>query len=76
MTRLTYGLLAVTTLYAGVRIGAGVVGKVLPDPQAPVSHLLWWQNKACAGIASAAYAVFFAMPYRMLSGPGRDGPNT
>ena len=69
MARLAYGLLSVVALSAGVLIGAGLVGGITPDAQSPPSHLLWWQDMACAGMASAAYAVFFSMPYRMVALP-------
>ena len=42
------------------------VGGVTPDPQAPTVHLQLWQNMACAGFASAAYAVFLSTPHRMI----------
>ena len=66
LARLTYGLLSITALSAGVLLGAGLIGGVTPDPQAPPPHLALWQDMLCAGIASAAYAVFFSMPWRML----------
>ncbi len=69
MARLAYGLLSVVALSAGVLIGAGLAGGVTPDWQSPTPHLRWWQDMACAGVASAAYAVFFSMPYRMLALP-------
>ncbi|MCW6511789.1 threonine/serine exporter family protein [Lichenifustis flavocetrariae] len=69
LARLTYGLLSIVALSAGVLIGAGLADGVAPDPNAPPSDLSWWQDMACAAMASAAYGVFFSIPYRMLALP-------
>ncbi len=69
LARFTYGLLAITALCAGVLIGAWVGGAVTPAPLSPVLHLALWQDMVCAGVASAAYAVFFSMPLRLLALP-------
>lgn len=69
LARFTYGLLSITAIVAGALIGAGLTGGLTPDPQAPAAHLPLWQDMICAGVASAAYAVFFSMPWRMLAIP-------
>ncbi len=67
--RVGFGLLCIAVLSAGVLIGAAAAGGVAPDPQMPAGVLPIWADMACAAAASAAYAVFFVMPARMMALP-------
>jgi uncharacterized membrane protein YjjP (DUF1212 family) len=66
--RLIYAVLIVVAIAAGLLLGLMVFGVVLPtDPPGKIVPL--WQDVIAAGVAVAAYGVFFSTPLRMLPWP-------
>jgi uncharacterized membrane protein YjjP (DUF1212 family) len=66
--RLTYAGLVITAISTGLMLGLALVGVSLPADQAGRAVPLW-QDIIAAGIAVAAYSVFFSTPLRMLPWP-------
>ncbi len=66
--RLIYAGLVILAISAGLLFGLGVLGVSLPvgEPGRPVPL---WLDILAAGVAVAAYAIFFSMPLRMLGWP-------
>jgi uncharacterized membrane protein YjjP (DUF1212 family) len=67
-SRLVFGLLVVLAITAGVLIGLDTGDQTLPPVVAPRLPPLWI-DLTCAGVAVAAYGIFFSMPARMLVYP-------
>ena len=66
--RLVYAGLIVLAICAGLLVGMALLGASLPlDPEGRAVPL--WQDVIAAGVAVAAYGVFFSMPLRMLPWP-------
>jgi uncharacterized membrane protein YjjP (DUF1212 family) len=66
--RLIYAGLIVVAIVVGLLLGLAVLGVSLPtDPAGRVVPL--WQDVIAAGVAVAAYSVFFSTPPRMLPWP-------
>lgn len=67
--RLVFAGLAVLGISAGLLLGLALLGASLPTDQVGARAVPLWQDVISAGIAVAAYAVFFSMPARMLPWP-------
>jgi uncharacterized membrane protein YjjP (DUF1212 family) len=67
-SRLIYAGLIILAISAGLLLGLGLLGVSLPvgEPGRPVPL---WLDIIAAGIAVAAYSIFFSMPLRMLGWP-------
>jgi uncharacterized membrane protein YjjP (DUF1212 family) len=66
--RLIYAALIVVAISAGLLLGLGLLGVSLPtDPAGRAIPL--WQDVIAAGVAIAAYSVFFSTPLNMLPWP-------
>jgi len=66
--RLIYAGLIVVAISVGLLLGLGLLGASLPtDPAGRAIPL--WQDVIAAGVAVAAYSVFFSMPLNMLPWP-------
>jgi uncharacterized membrane protein YjjP (DUF1212 family) len=66
--RLIYAGLIVVAIAVGLLLGLAVLGVSLPtDPAGRAVPL--WQDVVAAGVAVAAYSVFFSTPLRMLPWP-------
>src|SRR6266403_6122129 len=66
--RLMYAGLIVLAISAGLLLGLHVIGVTLPV-DAPARPVALWLDVVAAGIAAAAYGVFFSAPLRMLVWP-------
>src|SRR5271156_4762588 len=66
--RLTYAGLVITAISTGLMLGLALGGVSLPADQAGRAVPLW-QDITAAGVAVAAYSVFFSTPLRMLPWP-------
>jgi uncharacterized membrane protein YjjP (DUF1212 family) len=70
--RLIYAGLIVAAIVAGLLLGLGMLGVSLPtDPTGRAIPL--WQDVIAAGVAVAAYSVFFSTPLYMLPWPVAAG---
>jgi uncharacterized membrane protein YjjP (DUF1212 family) len=68
VARLTYAGLIVVAISAGLLLGLALLGVSLPaDPTGRAIPL--WQDVIAAGVAVAAYSVFFSTPLQMLPWP-------
>jgi uncharacterized membrane protein YjjP (DUF1212 family) len=66
--RLIYAGLVVVAISTGLLLGLAFLGVSLPvDP--PGRALPLWEDVVAAGVAVAAYSVFFSAPFRMLGWP-------
>jgi uncharacterized membrane protein YjjB (DUF3815 family) len=67
-SRLIYSGLVIVAISAGLLLGLGVLGVSLPvdTPGRPVAL---WLDMTAAGVAVAAYSIFFSMPLRWLGWP-------
>lgn len=66
--RLLFAGLVVLAISTGLLLGLALLGVSLPADQV-VRAVPFWQDVISAGIAVAAYAIFFSMPIRMLPWP-------
>jgi uncharacterized membrane protein YjjB (DUF3815 family) len=72
IARLIYASLVVLAISIGLLAGMALLGASLPlDPAGRDVSL--WQDVIAAGIAVAAYGVFFSMPFKMLPWPAAVG---
>ncbi len=66
--RLLYALLVVAAISLGLLLGLACLGVSLPtDPPGRIASL--WLDLPAAGVAVAAYCIFFSAPLRMLPWP-------
>jgi len=66
--RLAYAGLIIVAISTGLLLGLTLLGASLPvDP--PGRAVPLWQDAIAAGVAVAAYSVFFSTPVNMLPGP-------
>jgi uncharacterized membrane protein YjjP (DUF1212 family) len=66
--RLVFAGVVVLAICTGLLLGLALLGVSLPaDPAARAARL--WQDVVAAGVAVAAYGVFFSTPLRMLAWP-------
>ena len=66
--RLIYALLIVAAISTGLLLGLALLGVSLPaDPAGRA--VPWWQDVIAAGVAVAAYSIFFSTPIKMLPWP-------
>lgn len=66
--RLTYAGLVILAISTGLLLGLALLGVSLPvDP--PSQTALLWFDTIAAGVAVAAYGIFFSMPLYMLAWP-------
>jgi uncharacterized membrane protein YjjP (DUF1212 family) len=66
--RLIYAGLIVLAITTGLLLGLTLLGVPLPV-DAPVRSVPLWEDVIAAGIAIAAYSIFFSTPLRMLPWP-------
>jgi uncharacterized membrane protein YjjP (DUF1212 family) len=66
--RLVYASLTVVAISAGLLVGLALLGFTLPAEPAGRAIPLW-QDVTSAGVAVAAYSIFFSTPLRMLPWP-------
>jgi uncharacterized membrane protein YjjP (DUF1212 family) len=66
--RLTYAGLVIVAISTGLLLGLALLGVSLPVDQAGRALPLW-QDVIAAGVAIAAYSVFFSTPPKMLPWP-------
>jgi uncharacterized membrane protein YjjP (DUF1212 family) len=66
--RLIYTLLIIVAISTGLLLGLALLGVSLPaDPAGRA--VPWWQDVTAAGVAVAAYSIFFSTPIKMLPWP-------
>lgn len=66
--RLMYALLTIVAISAGLLLGLALLGISLPaDP--PARAVSWREDVIAAGVAVAAYSIFFSAPLKMLPWP-------
>jgi len=68
VSRLIYAGLIILAIAAGLLFGLGILGVSLPV-DAPGRSIPLWLDMIAAGVAVAAYSIFFSMPLRMLGWP-------
>jgi uncharacterized membrane protein YjjP (DUF1212 family) len=66
--RLIYACLIILAISAGLLLGLGLLGVSLPVDE-PGRSVPLWLDVIAAGVAVAAYSIFFSMPLRMLGWP-------
>lgn len=66
--RLSFAILTIFTICAGVLIGLGICGETLP-PNAASIPIPFWVDMIAAGIAAMSYGIFFSMPSKTLVFP-------
>ena len=71
-SRLFYAGLVVLAISAGLLLGLGLLGVSLPV-DAPARAVPLWLDILAAGVAVAAFSIFFSMPLRMLGWPVAAG---
>jgi uncharacterized membrane protein YjjP (DUF1212 family) len=67
-SRLVYAGLLVLAISAGLLLGLGLLGVSLPVGE-PGRAVPLWLDILAAGVAVAAFSIFFSMPLRMLGWP-------
>jgi uncharacterized membrane protein YjjP (DUF1212 family) len=67
-SRLIYAGLVIVAISAGLLLGLGVLGVSLPV-DAPGRPVPLWLDVIAAGVAVAAYGIFYSTPLRMLGWP-------
>ena len=65
ISRLGYATLLIAAIAAGLVLGLGLGGQLLPLSSADVRVPLY-ADVLAAGVAAASYPVYFSMPYRMI----------
>src|SRR6266436_5728550 len=68
VSRLIYAGLIILAIAAGLLFGLGILGVSLPV-DAPGRSIPLWLDMIAAGVAVAAYSIFFSTPLRMLGWP-------
>jgi uncharacterized membrane protein YjjB (DUF3815 family) len=68
VARLVYAGLVILAISAGLLFGLGLLGVSLPAGE-PGRTVPLWLDVLAAGVAVAAYSVFFSTPLRMLGWP-------
>ena len=71
-SRLVFATMALTAISAGLVLGLAAFGHTLPLGAVHASVPLW-RDVIAGGVAAACYAVFYAMPARMLVWPAAAG---
>jgi uncharacterized membrane protein YjjB (DUF3815 family) len=66
--RLLFACVVTMAISIGLLLGLALLGVGLPVDQAG-RDVVFWQDMIAAGVAVAAYGVFFSMPLRMLGWP-------
>jgi uncharacterized membrane protein YjjP (DUF1212 family) len=66
--RLIYAGLVILAISAGLLVGLAILGVSLPV-EAPGQPVPLWLDMIAAGVAVAAYSIFFSTPLRMLAWP-------
>lgn len=66
--RLFYAALTILAISSGLLLGLGILGVSLPVDE-PSRAVPLWQDIVAAGVAVAAYSVFFSTPLRFLGWP-------
>jgi uncharacterized membrane protein YjjB (DUF3815 family) len=66
--RLVYAGLVMLAISSGLLLGLGFLGVFLPVGE-PGRAVPLWLDTIAAGVAVAAYSIFFSMPLRMLAWP-------
>jgi uncharacterized membrane protein YjjB (DUF3815 family) len=69
--RLIYAGLVILAISAGLLVGLAILGVSLPV-EAPGQPVPLWLDMIAAGVAVAAYSIFFSTPLRMLAWPSRS----
>src|SRR5216683_2699696 len=67
-SRLVYAWLVMLAISAGLLLGLGVLGVSLPVGE-PGRAVPFWRDTIAAGVAAAAFSIFFSTPLRMLGWP-------
>jgi uncharacterized membrane protein YjjP (DUF1212 family) len=67
-SRILYAGLLVLAISAGLLLGLGLLGVSLPVGE-PGKAVPLWLDILAAGVAVAAFSIFFSMPFRMLGWP-------
>src|SRR5262249_58635792 len=67
-SRLLYAGLVMLAISAGLLLGLGLLGVSLPVGE-PGRAVTLWVDMIAAGVAVAAYSIFFSRPLRMLVWP-------
>ncbi len=67
-SRLAYAVLVILAISGGLLVGLGLLGVSLPVG-APSRTVALWVDMIAAGVAVAAYSVFFSTPSRALGWP-------
>jgi uncharacterized membrane protein YjjP (DUF1212 family) len=67
-SRLVYAGLVIVAITAGLLLGLGIFGVPLPV-EVPGRSIPLWLDVPAAGVAVAAYSIFFSTPLRMLGWP-------
>jgi len=68
VSRLLYAGLVMLAITAGLLLGLGLLGVSLPVG-APGRTVPLWLDMIAAGVAVAAFSIFFSMPWRMVGWP-------
>jgi len=68
VSRLLYAGLVMLAIAAGLLLGLGLLGVSLPAG-APGRTVPLWLDMIAAGVAVAAFSIFFSMPWRMMGWP-------
>ena len=67
-SRLVYAGLVILVISVGLLLGLGLLGVLLPVGQ-PGRAVALWLDMIAAGVAVAAFSIFFSTPLRMLAWP-------
>jgi uncharacterized membrane protein YjjB (DUF3815 family) len=67
-SRLVFSGLVILAISGGLLVGLGLLGVSLPV-EAPGRAVPLWLDTISAGVAVAAFSIFFSMPLRMLGWP-------
>jgi len=72
LARLVYAGVVILAISYGLLLGLGLLGVSLPV-DGPGRAVPLWLDVIAAGVAVAAYSIFFSMPLRMLAWPAAIG---